>query len=297
KQWAEHDQPENIALPKPFDILLNDFEKLMLIRCFSPNRIIFVINKYITKIMEEKYIIPPTVYFDSIFEQSTAQIPVIFILSPGSDPTNDIQKLAERKNQIRKIPTENGLTNEEQKTIRTLAMGQGQEKLALQVLHTAQHQGTWLLLQNCHLLLPFLNELEKELEMSTKPHPDFRLWMTTEPIEKFTIGLLQKSYKVVIEPPSTLKLNLRSIFVNLNIQIFSDSEHPAYPCMIFILAFFHAIILDRRKYNKIGWSCTYDFNESDFRVSVDILKHYLNMNLEHGNLDIQWSTLRYLIGE
>ncbi|CAF1405518.1 unnamed protein product, partial [Adineta steineri] len=296
-QWAEHDQPENIALPKPFDILLNDFEKLMLIRCFSPNRIIFAINKYITKIMGEKYIIPPTVYFDSIFEQSTAQIPVIFILSPGSDPTNDIQKLAERKNQIRKIPTENGLANEEQKTIRTLAMGQGQEKLALQVLHTAQHQGTWLLLQNCHLLLPFLNELEKELEISTKPHPDFRLWMTTEPIEKFPIGLLQKSYKVVIEPPSTLKLNLRSIFVNLNIQIFSDSDHPAYPCMIFILAFFHAIILDRRKYNKIGWSCTYDFNESDFRVSVDILKHYLNMNLEHGNLDIQWSTLRYLIGE
>ncbi|CAF1458544.1 unnamed protein product [Adineta steineri] len=297
KQWAEHDQLENIALPKSFDTLLNDFEKLMLIRCFSPNRIIFAINKYITKIMGKKYIIPPTVYFDSIFEQSTAQIPVIFILSPGSDPTNDIQKLAERKNQIRKIPTENGLTNEEQKTIRTLAMGQGQEKLALQVLHTAQHQGTWLLLQNCHLLLPFLNELEKELEMSTKPHPDFRLWMTTEPIEKFPIGLLQKSYKVVIEPPSTLKLNLRSIFVNLNIQIFSDSDHPAYPGMIFILAFFHAIILDRRKYNKIGWSCTYDFNESDFRVSVDILKHYLNMNLEHGNLDIQWSTLRYLIGE
>ncbi|CAF1439614.1 unnamed protein product, partial [Adineta steineri] len=51
KQWAEHDQLENNALPKPFDTLLNDFEKLMLIRCFSPNRIIFAINKYITKIM------------------------------------------------------------------------------------------------------------------------------------------------------------------------------------------------------------------------------------------------------
>ncbi|CAF4211976.1 unnamed protein product, partial [Adineta steineri] len=53
KQWAEHDQLENNALPKPFDTLLNDFEKLMLIRCFSPNRIIFAINKYITKIMGE----------------------------------------------------------------------------------------------------------------------------------------------------------------------------------------------------------------------------------------------------
>ncbi len=77
------------------------------------------------------------------------------------------------------------------------------------------------------------------------------------------VGLLQKSYKVVTEPPSTLKLNLRSTFINLTSQTFTESDHPAYPCLIFILAFFHAIILDRRKYDKIGWSCTYDFNESD----------------------------------
>ncbi|CAF0910630.1 unnamed protein product [Adineta ricciae] len=300
KQWYEHDRPETFSFPKPFDDNLTDFEKLMLLRCFVPNRIIFAINNYITKIMGQKYIIPPTIYFDAIFDQSTAQIPIIFVLSPGSDPTNDIQKLSERKTQLRKITIEHGNNSnsmEEQRSLRILAMGQGQEKLALQALHTAQYQGTWLLLQNCHLLLSFLNELEKELEIATKPHPDFRLWMTTEPIERFPIGLLQKSYKVVIEPPSTLKLNLRSTFANLNLQTFSESDHPAYPPLIFVLAFFHAVILDRRKYEKIGWSCTYDFNESDFRVSVDILKAYLNMSLEHGHLDIPWPTLRYLIGE
>ncbi|UJR10037.1 hypothetical protein I4U23_014260 [Adineta vaga] len=298
KQWMEHDRLESLTFPKPFDEILTDFEKLMLLRCFAQNRMIFAINNYIIKIMGQKYIIPPTIYFDSIFEQSTVHIPIIFILSPGSDPTNDIQKLADRKNQLQKISLGHEIhQHEEQKSLRILAMGQGQEKLALQALHTAQHQGTWLLLQNCHLLLSFLSELEKELEISTKTHPDFRLWMTTEPIERFPIGLLQKSYKVVIEPPSTLKLNLRSTFVNLNLQVFSESDHPAYPCMIFILAFFHAVILDRRKYNKIGWSCIYDFNETDFRVSVDILKVYLNMNLERGQLDIPWTTLRYLIGE
>lgn len=158
KQWITHDQPEKISLPNPF----NDFERLMLLRCFCQSRIVFAINNYITKMMGEKYIIPPTLHFDSVFEQSTAQIPVIFILSPGSDPTNDIQKLAERKTYA--------AINDEQKSLQILAMGQNQEKLALQALHTAQQQGTWLLLQNCHLLLPFLNQLEKELEASTKAH-------------------------------------------------------------------------------------------------------------------------------
>lgn len=171
KRWIEHDQPENYPLPKPYDESLTDFEQLMLLRCFCSNRIIFAINNYITKIMDKKYIIPPTIHFDSIYEQSASQIPIIFILSPGSDPTNDIQKLVERKSQLRSINTENTANgNDEHKPLRILAMGQGQEKFALQALHTAQYQGTWLLLQNCHLLLPFMNDLEQELELSSKPH-------------------------------------------------------------------------------------------------------------------------------
>ena len=138
--------------------------------------------------------------------------------------------------------------------------------------------------------------------------------MTTVPVDTFPIGLLQKSSKVVIEPPSTLKLNLRSMFLNLSQQTFNESSHPAFPCLIYILAFFHAIILERRKYDKIGWSCSYDFNESDcritiscylstiflsflVRVSIEILKTYLNMSVQHDNLEIPWPTLQYLIGE
>ena len=122
--------------------------------------------------MGEKYLSPPTIYFDSIYDQSSNQIPVIFILSPGSDPTNDIQKLATRKLQIS--------IHQEQKPLKILAMGQNQDKFALQALDSAQQQGTWLLLQNCHLLLPFLNELEKQLEISTKPHVSIHFFLFVE---------------------------------------------------------------------------------------------------------------------
>lgn len=69
-------------------------------------------------------------------------------------------------------------------------------KLALQLLEMAVSRGQWLMLQNCHLLVKWLKELEKSLERITKPNPNFRLWVTTNPIRDFPIGILQKSLKV-----------------------------------------------------------------------------------------------------
>ena len=139
------------------------------------------------------------VTFEAIFEQSTPFTPVIFILSPGSDPTSNLQKLAERSGF--------GLNR-----LKILSLGQGQESVAMQLLDTAIGRGMWLLLQNCHLLSAWLPELEKELEKLNKPHPDFRLWITTDPIPTFPIGILQRSLKVVTEPPNGLKLNMRNTF-------------------------------------------------------------------------------------
>jgi len=87
----------------------------------------------------------------------------------------------------------------------------------MQLLDTAISRGMWLLLQNCHLLAGWLPELEKELEKLVKPHPDFRLWITTDPIPTFPIGILQRSLKVVTEPPNGLKLNMRNTFSKVNL--------------------------------------------------------------------------------
>lgn len=69
-------------------------------------------------------------------------------------------------------------------------------------METAIARGQWLMLQNCHLLVGWLSELEKILEKVVKPHPDFRLWLTTEPTHSFPIGILQRSFKVPMSDPS-----------------------------------------------------------------------------------------------
>lgn len=68
----------------------------MLIRCFRVDRVYRGIINYITEIMGEQYITPPHVSFDMVFEESTPTMPIVFILSPGSDPTSELMKLADR---------------------------------------------------------------------------------------------------------------------------------------------------------------------------------------------------------
>ncbi|KAL8575827.1 Dynein heavy chain 10, axonemal [Nucella lapillus] len=182
-EWFDHDAPEGEALPQQYDSSLTDFHRLMLIRCFRVDRIYRAVMDYVTKVMGEKYVTPPILSYDWVFDQSTPITPVVFILSPGSDPASDLMKLADR-------------LDFSHSKIKYLSMGQGQEKVALLLLEVAIQRGQWLMLQNCHLLVRWLLELEKQLEKLTKPHPDFRLWLTTEPTPSFPIGILQRCLKV-----------------------------------------------------------------------------------------------------
>ncbi|XP_056113379.1 dynein axonemal heavy chain 10 [Rhinichthys klamathensis goyatoka] len=284
KKWYDLDAPEQASFPMKYKESLTPFQKLLLIRCFRLDRVYRAVSDYVTLTMGEKYVQPPVISFEAIFDQSSPNSPIVFILSPGSEPANDLMKLAKRS----------GFgTNR----LKFLAMGQGQEKVALQLLETAVARGQWLMLQNCHLLVKWLKDLEKALERITKPHPDFRLWLTTDPIKDFPIGILQKSLKVVTEPPNGLKLNMRATYFKIPHEKLMGCPHPAFRSLVYVLAFFHAVVQERRKYGKIGWNVPYDFNESDFLVCMEILDTYLTKAQTQGDAAIPWASLKYLIGE
>lgn len=75
---------------------MSDFDQLMLLRCFRVDRIYRAVMNYVTKIMGESFVTPPIVSYDRVFDQTTPMTPIVFILSPGSDPASDLMKLAER---------------------------------------------------------------------------------------------------------------------------------------------------------------------------------------------------------
>uniref|UniRef100_A0A8D2LCC4 Dynein axonemal heavy chain 10 n=1 Tax=Varanus komodoensis TaxID=61221 RepID=A0A8D2LCC4_VARKO len=284
KAWYDLDALEQSPFPMHYRKSLTNFQKLLLLRCFRVDRVYRAVTDYVTLTMGVKYVQPPVISFDAIFEQSTPNSPIVFILSPGSDPASDLMKLADRS----------GFGGNR---LKFLAMGQGQEKVALQLLENAVARGQWLMLQNCHLLVKWLVDLEKALERVTKPHPDFRLWLTTDPIKGFPIGILQKSLKVVTEPPNGLKLNMRATYFKISHDSLDQCPHPAFKALVYVLAFFHAVVQERRKFGKIGWNVPYDFNESDFQVCMEILNTYLTKAFEQKDDKIPWGSLKYLIGE
>jgi len=233
----------------------------------------------------EGYVQPPVLNFNHVLKMSSPKTPVVFILSPGADPAYSIFELAEVE----------GMAPPKLKYV---SLGQGQGPIAASLLETGAARGLWVLLQNCHLLPKWLKTLEKILEkLDEKPHHQFRLWLTTDPTDAFPLGILQQSFKVVTEPPNGLKLNLRSTWSKITDEALAVCPNPAFKPVIYVLAFLHAVVQERRKFGKLGWNVAYDFNESDFRICFALLENYLTKQIVNGDEDKPWNTLRYLVGE
>ena len=148
-----------------------------------------------------------------------------------------------------------------------LALGQGMEETAKTYIERGAIRGHWVMLQNCHLLTSWLKTLEGIIENIHKPDKGFRLWLTTMPTDKFPLGILQKSLKVVTEPPDGLGANVRANFSKMSDEIFDTCPKEEFKPLVYVLSFFHATIQERKKYGKIGWNVKYDFNDGDFRIS------------------------------
>jgi len=264
RKWLSADTPELSDTPNDIQKRLTPFEFLCLLRCARVDRITTATIRFITSALGDQYVTPPIIDYESIFNSSNSRTPVVFILSPGADPAFDVLKLGEKK----------GFCLGEK--LEFMALGQGMGPRAAELISSSARDGNWIMLQNCHLLPSWLSELEKILEDLADVHEDYRLWLTTEPVDSFPLGVLQSSLKVVTEPPAGLQLNMRGSFAKLSESALSQCNHFAFRRLSYVLTFFHAVVQERRKYGKLGWNVPYDFNETDFRISLSLIETYLN---------------------
>lgn len=160
-----------------------------------------------------------------------------------------------------------------------VAMGQGQGEKAIELLRESAKNGSWLFLQNVHLMTSWIPILQNELQ-TLSFHPKFRLWITTEAHDKFPISLLEISLKITIEAPPGIKKNLQRIY-DLWTPEFIAKGSVLRAQALFALAWFHSVIQERRNFIPQGWNKFYEFSSADLRSSADILDVILLFILEN----------------
>merc|ERR1719161_2648821 len=127
---------------------LGPFLRLVVIRSMREDRTGVAIAQFINAQLDSRFTAPVTDAISDIFDESGPRKPVLYLLTAGSDPTMAIDELAKKK---KKFPTDK------------VSMGEGQEKVAREKNNDAFLVGGWVILQNSHLGIGYMNELEDVL--------------------------------------------------------------------------------------------------------------------------------------
>jgi len=114
-------------------------------------------------------------------------------------------------------------------------------------------------------------------DIQTRPkdkiHEDFKLYLTSMPAPHFPVSVLQNSLKITTEPPRGIKTNfIRSLNSLDNAYLDSTPVSEAMHRLTMGLCFLHAILQERKKFGPLGWNKKYDFNDSDFETSKNVLQ-------------------------
>jgi dynein heavy chain len=256
--------------------------RLMILRCFRPDKLLLAMQDFISKEIGEKFIDPPTFNLAEAYEDSSSVQPLLFVITAGTDPVANLTKFAE----------EVGFSGNK---LAMISLGQGQGPIAEKILAQAVKEGTWVLLQNCHLAVSWMNSLERFVE-NLKPeavNPDFRLWLTCMSSPAFPVSVLQISVKMTMEPPKGVRQNLLLSYADFNDAYLESCNKPdAFRKLTYGICFFHAVIQERRKFGPLGWNISYDFTASDLKCCTEQLLVFLN-KYEH----VPYKVLTFLSGQ
>ena len=188
-----------------------------------------------------------------------AATPVLMCSVAGYDSSGRVEDLAVETN----------------KQLISIAIGSSEGfTQAEKAINNSSKNGRWVLLKNVHLAPQWLVQLEKKLH-NLQPHSSFRLFLSMEINPRIPSNLLRLGRCLVFEPPPGIRANLvRTLSV---IPATRMNKSPAERSRLyFLLCWLHAIVQERLRYVPLGWSKTYEFNESDLRCGLDTIDVWLD---------------------
>jgi len=289
-EWFNHPTPEDEKLPLDWrELDRKPFQKLLVVRCLRPDRLTPALKQFVSKLLPngQKFCdldsdLTSYGILEESFKQSSPSVPIYFILSPGANIVADVDRLAKKEGMDRG------------KTYFEISLGQGQDVVAAERLGDGARMGHWVMLNNVHLMPRWLASFEKLLDgyASSGCHAAFRVFLSSDPTSSIPVGILDRSIKLTSDPPSGLRANLKQAFSAFDREDFEELE-PRTRGILFGLCYFHAVMLERRKFGAQGANMRYPFAVGDLLNSASVLRNCM----ENSPAKVPWDDLRYLFGE
>jgi dynein heavy chain len=290
RKWYIDERPESCDLPKSV-ANISLFHRTLLLRAMRPDRLTYALREFVQENLGLDYVEQQPFDILATMPEMNPITPTFFVLFPGVNPVPEIEAIAKTA----------GKTEAEGSFI-YISMGQGQEERANKKLKEAGKAGYWALFANVHLMADWMKVLERNFEIVHEEgaHPDFRLFLTSEPpplplMEIIPESILQNALKVANEAPRDIKSNIKrafSKFPQADFERAKTHKEQEFKALLFGLCMFHSLILGRTKFGSQGWSRKYDFNDGDLRICGDILHNYLTKYEQ-----VPFRDLQYLYGE
>lgn len=287
-EFVKHPQPES-CFPSGFLENATEvgvaFERLLWMKAIRPDRFIPVAQEFVSIVMGADFLgALPLDLGKIVAKESHNHSPLLLCSMPGYDASSQVDTLARSL----------------QKSYKSIAMGSADGYEAAEKMVTAAAKsGSWVLLKNVHLASEWLMKLEKQLHRLAK-HPDFRLFLTMEMSPKVPRNLVRISQTFVFEPPGGVKASLQRTVATIDADRMQQA--PAERSRLYILlAWFHAVVQERKRYCPVGWTKRHEFNDNDAKHALDAIDYWMEATAQgRANLPpnkIPWNALHTILAQ
>ncbi len=112
---------------------LSSFQKLVFVKAFQEEKVVFALTDFVKENLGEMFVENPPTDLPTVYQDISSTIPLVFVLSTGSDPMGAFLRFAREK----------GFSERYQ----AISLGQGQGPIAEKLIANGTKTGDWIFLQ------------------------------------------------------------------------------------------------------------------------------------------------------
>ena len=242
----------------------SSLDEMVLTAALRPSQLPQTASKLIVSSLGEQCCSCPALDVEKLIASNPSSHLVLMLSSAGYDGAYLVQELADR------LPST---------SLETLALGSSLVNTSVDLaLKRCARSGSWLLLQNLHVLPDLMNVLEKRLHVLMRSaRPGFKVFATASLDSSTPIPsrLAHSALVVMLERPTGLKASLGRSWSSISES--RCSKAPQERSRLYLLvALLHAMAVERVRYAPVGFVKDYEFSHIDRECALDMVDSLLD---------------------